>query len=82
MVEDLMSRDVIVLQEMEARRVGDGIRELRLRCGLSVEELARRASVPHDYLNRLEEGQELKITMSVLDNLRQASDGRGQPKGS
>ena len=77
MVEDLMSRDVIVLQEMEARRVGDGIRELRQRCGLSVEELARRASVPHDYLSRLEEGQELKITRSVLDNLRQASDGRG-----
>ena len=77
MVEDLMNRDVIVLQEMEARRVGDGVRELRVRCGLSVEELARRASVPHDYLNRLEEGQELKITMSVLDNLRQASDGRG-----
>ncbi len=77
MAEDLMNRDVIVLQEMEARRVGDGIRELRQRCGLSVEELARRASVPHDYLNRLEEGQELKITMSILDNLRQASDGRG-----
>ena len=74
MVEDLMNRDVIVLQEMEARRVGDGIRELRLRCGLSVEELARRASVPNDYLSRLEEGQELKITRSVLDNLRQASD--------
>lgn len=77
MAEDLMNRDLIVLQEMEARRVGDGIRELRLRCGLSVEELARRASVPHDYLNRLEEGQELKITRSVLDNLRQASDSSG-----
>ena len=74
MAEDLMSRDVIVLQEMEARRVGDGIRELRQRCGLSVEELARRASVPHDYLNRLEEGQELKITRSVLDSLRQVGN--------
>ena len=74
MAEDLMNRDVIVLQEMEARRVGDGIRELRQRCGLSVEELARRASVPHDYLNRLEEGQELKITRSVLDSLRQVGN--------
>jgi len=74
LVEDLMNRDVIVLQEMEARRVGDGIRELRLRCGLSVEELARRASVPNDYLSRLEEGHELKITRSVLDNLRQVSN--------
>ena len=73
MVDDVMHRDVIVLQEMEARRVGDGIRELRLRCGLSVEELARRANVSHDYLLRLEEGHELKIDRSVLDNLRQVS---------
>jgi len=69
-----MNKEVIVLQEMEARRVGDGIRELRQRCGLSIEELARRANVSHDYLLRLEEGHELKITRSVLDNLRQASD--------
>jgi transcriptional regulator with XRE-family HTH domain len=72
-----MDREVIVLQEMEARRVGDGIRELRLRCGLSVEELARRANVSHDYLIRLEEGHELKITRSILDNLRQVSSPGG-----
>ena len=77
MVDDVMNRDVIVLQEMEARRVGDGIRELRLRCGISIEELARRANVSHDYLFRLEEGHELKIERSVLDNLRQASSFSG-----
>jgi len=77
LAEDLMDREVIVLQEMEARRVGDGIRELRLRCGLSVEELARRANVSHDYLIRLEEGHELKVTRSVLDNLRQVSSPGG-----
>jgi transcriptional regulator with XRE-family HTH domain len=77
LAKDLMDREVIVLQEMEARRVGDGIRELRLRCGLSVEELARRASVSHDYLISLEEGHELKITRSVLDNLRQVSSSGG-----
>ncbi len=77
MVDDVMNRDVIVLQEMEARRVGDGVRELRLRCGLSLEELARRANVSHDYLFRLEEGHELKIERSVLDNLRQISSGDG-----
>jgi len=72
-----MNRQVIVLQEMEARRVGDGVRELRQRCGLSIEELARRANISHDYLLRLEEGHELKITRSVLDNLRQASNVSG-----
>ena len=77
MVDDVMHRDVIVLQEMEARRVGDGVRELRLRCGLSVEELARRANVSHDYLFRLEGGHELKIERSVLDNLRQVSSASG-----
>jgi len=77
LVDDVMNRDVIVLQEMEARRVGDGIRELRLRCGLSIEELARRANVSQDYLFRLEGGQELKIERSVLDNLRQVSSASG-----
>jgi transcriptional regulator with XRE-family HTH domain len=77
LAKDLMDREVIVLQEIEARRVGDGVRELRLRCGLSIEELARRANVSHDYLIRLEEGHELKITRSVLDNLRQASSPGG-----
>ncbi|MBC8477097.1 MAG: helix-turn-helix transcriptional regulator [Dehalococcoidia bacterium] len=77
MVDDVMNRDVIVLQEMEARRVGDGIRELRQRCGLSIEDLARRANVSHDYLFRLEEGHELKIERSVLDYLRQASSFSG-----
>lgn len=77
MVDDLMNRDVIVLQGMEARRVGDGIRELRLRYGLSVAELARRANVSHDYLLSLEEGHELKVNRSVLDNLRQVSSASG-----
>jgi transcriptional regulator with XRE-family HTH domain len=72
-----MNRDVIVLQEMEARRVGEGIRELRLRRGISIEELARRANVSHDYLFRLEEGHELKIERSILDYLRQASSFSG-----
>ena len=77
MADDLMNREVIVLQEMEARRVGDGVRELRQRCGLSVEDLARRANVSHDYLLRLEEGHELKVDRSVLDNLRQVSNTGG-----
>ena len=74
MVVNRVNRDFIVLGGMEARRVGEGVRELRLRYGLSLDELARKANVPRDYLNRLEEGQELKINCSVLDNLRQASN--------
>jgi transcriptional regulator with XRE-family HTH domain len=74
LVINRVSRDFIVLEGMEARRVGEGIRELRLQYGLSVEDLARRANVSRDYLNRLEEGLELKIDRSVLDNLRQASN--------
>jgi len=77
LAEELASREVIVLQEMEARRVGDGIRELRQRCGLSLADLARRANVSNDYLLRLEEGHELKIERSVLDNLRQVSSTSG-----
>ena len=74
MVVNRANRDFIILEGMEARRVGEGVRELRLRRGLSLDELARRAGVSRDYLNSLEEGQELKIYRSVLDKLRQASD--------
>jgi len=74
LVVNRVNRDVILLEGMEARRVGEGVRELRLRCGLSLDELARRANVSSDYLNRLEEGQELRIDLSVLDNLRQVSN--------
>jgi len=77
LVVNRVNRDFIVLEGMEARRVGEGIRELRLRCGLSLDELARKANVPRDYLNRLEEGQEMRIDRAVLDNLRQASNGGG-----
>ena len=63
------NKDFIVLEGMEARRVGEGVRELRLRRGLSIDELAQKAGVSRDYLNSLEEGQELKVYRSVLDNL-------------
>lgn len=68
------NRDFIVLEGMEARRVGEGIRELRLHRGLSIDALARKAGVSRDYLHRLEEGLELKIDRSVLDNLRQVGN--------
>jgi len=77
LVVNRVNRDVILLEGMEARRVGEGVRELRLRCGRSLDELARKANVPRDYLNRLEEGQEMRIDLSVLDNLRQASNSGG-----
>ena len=77
MAVNRVNRDFIVLEGMEARRVGEGVRELRLRCGLSLDELALKSNVPRDYLTRLEEGQELKIECSVLDNLRQASTSGG-----
>ena len=57
----LVGKEVIVLQEMEAKRVGNGIRELRQRRGLSLAEFARIANIPDDYLIRLEQGNELKI---------------------
>ena len=73
MSEDvLVSREVIVLQEIEAKRVGEGIRELCQRRGWSLIDFARMADVPDDYLIRLVQGYELKVDIKVLDNLRQA----------
>lgn len=68
----LVGKEVIVLQETEAKRVGNGIRELRQRRGLSLAEFARIANIPDDYLIRLEQGNELKIKKVILENLRQA----------
>jgi hypothetical protein len=68
----LVSRGVIVLQETEAKRVGEGIRELCQRCGWSLADFARMADVPDDYLIRLVQGDELKVDLKVLDSLRQA----------
>jgi len=68
----VVSKQVIVLQGMEAKRVGNEIRELRRRCGLSLTELACMANIPDDYLIRLEQGLGLKVERTVLETLRQA----------
>ena len=75
MSEDVLvnKSDVIVFQEMEAKRVGDGIRELRERRGLSLMQFARIADIPDDYLGRLEEGNELKVERAVLESIKKAS---------
>lgn len=73
MSEDIsVSQGVIILQETEAKRVGNWIRELRQRLGLRLEDFARMANIPRDYLIRLEQGKELKVERAVLENLWQA----------
>jgi transcriptional regulator with XRE-family HTH domain len=54
---------------MEARRVGGGIRELRLRTGSSLEEFALMINIPSDYLDRLEEGYEPGVEGAVLERI-------------
>lgn len=54
---------------MEARRVGSGIRELRLRTGLSTEEFAHSSDISSVYLGRLEEGYEFEVESVVLERI-------------
>ena len=54
---------------MEARRVGSGIRELRLRRGSSLEQFACMTKIPSDYLDRLEEGYEPEVERVVLERI-------------
>ncbi len=68
----LVNREVVVFQETEAKTVGNGIRELRLRCGLSLTDFANAANITDDYLIRLEEGNELKVDKAVLENIKKA----------
>ncbi len=68
----LVNKEVIVFQETEAKTVGNGIRELRLRCGLSLADFAHAANITADYLIRLEEGNELKVEKPVLEDIKKA----------
>ena len=61
---------------MEARRVGSGIRELRLRRGRSLEEFARMTNIPSDYLDRLEEGYEPEVERAVLARILELGEVR------
>ena len=63
----VVSKQVIVLQGMEAKRVGNEIRELHQRCGLSLTELACMTNVPDEYLIRLEQGRGLKVERTVFE---------------
>ena len=68
----LVHKEVVVFQETEAKTVGNGIRELRLRCGLSLADFARAANITDEYLIRLEEGNELKVEKAVLEGIKKA----------
>lgn len=59
----------IKFMNMEARRIGSGIRELRLRSGLSTEEFAHRSDISSVYLTRLEEGYEPEVKRSALERI-------------
>ncbi len=69
----LVNKEVVVFQETEAKTVGNGIRELRLRCGLSLTDFAHAANITDDHLIRLEEGNELKVEKAVLEDIKKAS---------
>ena len=68
----LINREVVVFQETEAKTVGNGIRELRLRCGLPLTDFAHAAHITDDYLIRLEEGNEPKVEKVVLEDIKKA----------
>jgi len=54
---------------MEARRVGSGIRELRLHRGSSLEQFACMINITSVYLDRLEEGYEPEVERVVLERI-------------
>jgi transcriptional regulator with XRE-family HTH domain len=59
----------IKFMNMEARRIGGAIRELRLRRDSSLEEFACMTDLPSDYLDRLEEGYEPEVERAVLERI-------------
>jgi len=63
----VVSKQVIVLQGMEAKSVGNEIRELHQCYGLSLTELACMTNIPDDYLIRLEQGRSLKVERTVFE---------------
>lgn len=55
------------------RQVGDLIRNRRLACNISQEDLASEASVDRSYMGRIERGQ-VNISISILYEIARALD--------
>ncbi len=62
---------MIEFHNMQACRVGNGIRLLRERMSLSSEELAKKLGIRPTYLERIEEGYEPAIQRHVLEDISQ-----------
>jgi transcriptional regulator with XRE-family HTH domain len=69
MRQKVSTKRVIKFTNMQPRRVGSGIREIRLRRGLSLEEFACVTDLLPDYLDRLEEGYEPEVERAVLERI-------------
>jgi transcriptional regulator with XRE-family HTH domain len=61
---------------MDARTVGERVRELRQERGWSLRELAARAEVSHQYVDFLEKGRRIKLDLS---RVRKLADAFGLP---
>src|SRR6476659_2980503 len=61
---------------MDARTVGQRVRELRLERGWSLRELAARAEVSHQYVDFLEKGRRTRLD---LGRARRLADAFGLP---
>jgi transcriptional regulator with XRE-family HTH domain len=61
---------------MDARIIGQRVRELRLERNWSLRQLAARAEVSHQYIDFLEKGQRSRLDLSML---RKLAAGFGLP---
>src|SRR3954466_1668147 len=63
---------------MDARIIGQRVRELRLERNWSLRQLAARADVSHQYIDFLEKGQRTRLDLNML---RKLAAGLGVPMG-
>ncbi len=67
----MSKKRVIKFINMEAPRVGRGIRVLRGRANMSLAQLAEAVGIEERYLNYLEEGHEPEVERWILESIAQ-----------
>jgi hypothetical protein len=75
------SKKYIILKNMKAQRVGQGIRVAREGQRMNQEQLASAVHIDVPYLVRLEEGCEPKINRDVLEGILRATGYRQRGSG-
>ena len=81
MEKTVSRKKILKFTNMEARRVGKGIKTLRKRVPMSVQQLADAVGISSGFLDRLEEGYIPEVERWILESISQTVGVRKRGNG-